>query len=319
MALGEFDLIRRFFTRATVRHGTVLGIGDDCALLRCPEGSELAVTTDTLVSGVHFFPDVDPNSLGHKALAVNLSDLAAMGAEPRWATLALTLPTVDEGWLEAFAQGFFDLAKDHGLELVGGDTTRGPLSITLQAMGLVPAGQALRRAGARPGDTVYVSGPLGSAGLGLRIRLGQAAPADIEALARLERPEPRVKLGGLLRGWASACIDVSDGLAADLGHILEASGVGATLDIDRIPLAAAVRRYVAETGDCALPLNAGDDYELCFTLPRNRQGDFERYLVAAGLAAFAIGRIDAELGLRLVKDGQPIRLSTDGYEHFHRG
>ena len=319
MALGEFDLIHRFFTRQPFRHReTALGVGDDCALLRCPAGMELAVTADTLVSGVHFLPDVDPESLGHKALAVNLSDLAAMGAAPAWATLALTLPAVDEPWLESFARGFFALAERHGLELVGGDTTRGPLSITIQAMGLVPAGAALLRSGAKPGDSIYVSGPLGSAGLGLKIRRGETALADAEAVARLERPEPQVRLGQLLRGAASACIDISDGLAADLGHILAASGVGGFVDVDRLTVAEAVRRYAAETGDESLPLTAGDDYELCFTVPPPHQEGLQQRLSEAGLHLLPVGRIEAESGLRLLRKGEPLTPTTAGYEHFSR-
>lgn len=319
MALGEFDLIRRFFTRRGVhRAETVLGIGDDCALLRCPEAWELAVTVDTLVAGVHFLADTDPEGLGHKVLAVNLSDLAAMGAEPRWATLALTLPGVDERWLEAFARGFFRLAERYGVELVGGDTTRGPLSITVQALGWVPAGRAIRRSGARPGDRVYVSGALGSAGLGLKIRLRQTAVVAADAVARLERPEPRVEAGRRLRGLAGACIDISDGLAADLGHILAASGVGATIDLDRIPSTPAVQGYIAETGDWSLPLNAGDDYELCFTVPGGKQDELARCLAGAGSAAFEIGRIETEPGLRLQRAGRPVRLDAAGYDHFSR-
>ncbi len=318
MALGEFDLLRRFFIRPTRHPETTLGIGDDCALLRCPEGFELAVTTDTLVAGAHFLPEVDPESLGHKALAVNLSDLAAMGAEPKWAMLALTLPEVDETWLEAFGRGFFALADRQGMELIGGNTTRGPLSITLQAMGLVPSGGALRRSGARPGNLVYVSGPLGSAGLGLKIRLGETELEDFEALARLERPEPCVPLGLALRGIACACIDVSDGLAADLGHILEASKVGALLDFERLPLTEAVRRYIAGTGDWTLPLTAGDDYELCFTVPPAKKNQFEQRLAETGLSAAPIGRIEAEPGLKLRKEGHIVDFSPSGYEHFRR-
>jgi thiamine-monophosphate kinase len=319
MALGEFDLIRRFFTGQSVRRPeTILGVGDDCALLRCPSGWELAITVDTLVAGVHFLPEADPESLGHKALAVNLSDLAAMGAEPGWATLALTLPEVDERWLEAFARGFFALAGRHGLELVGGDTTRGPLSITIQAMGLVPEGGAIRRSGARPGDLVYVSGPLGSAGLGLKIRLGQTALEAADAVDRLERPEPRVDFGRLLRGLASACIDISDGLAGDLGHILEASGVGAVLDWDCMPLPDPVRRYVADTGDWTLPLTAGDDYELCFTMPPARKDEMEQRLSDAGLTAVPIGLIESGPGLKLRKEGRAIDFIPAGYEHFSR-
>lgn len=317
MALGEFDLIRRYFTRQAASHAdTVLGVGDDCALLRCPAGHELAVTVDTLVAGVHFFPEVDPASLGHKALAVNLSDLAAMGAEPRWATLALTLPAVDETWLEAFARGFFALAERNGLELIGGDTTRGPLSITIQVMGLTPAGGALRRSGARPGDLIYVSGPVGSAGLGLKIRLGETALDDPAAVEKLERPAPRVALGLALRGIASACIDVSDGLAADLGHILELSGVGAVLDVERLPVTEGVGRYITATGDWRLPLTAGDDYELCFTAPPAARDEVARCLAECGLVAEPIGQIDAEPGLRLRKAGEWVALAGVGYQHF---
>lgn len=317
MALGEFDLIRRYFTRQPVSHAdTALGVGDDCALLRCPPGHELAVTVDTLVAGVHFFPDVDPACLGHKALAVNLSDLAAMGAEPRWATLALTLPAVDETWLAAFAQGFFALAERHGLELIGGDTTRGPLSITIQVMGLTPAGGALRRSGAKPGDLVYVSGPVGSAGLGLKIRSGETSFDDPAAVEKLERPAPRVTLGQALRGLASACIDVSDGLAADLGHILDASGVGATVDVERLPVTDGVGRYIAATGDWRLPLTAGDDYELCFTAPPAARDEVARHLAGCGLAAEPIGQIEAEPGLRLRKAGEWVALAGAGYQHF---
>ncbi len=319
MALGEFELIRRFFTQQPVHHaGTVLGVGDDCALLRCGDGWDLAVTVDTLVSGVHFLPEADPESLGHKVLAVNLSDLAAMGAEPRWATLALTLPAVEEAWLEAFARGLFALAARPGVEVVGGDTTRGPLAITIQAMGRTPRGLALRRSGARPGDLVYVSGPLGSAGLGLRIRLGQTDLDDPESLRQLERPEPRLELGRQLRGLASACIDISDGLAADLGHILEASGVGASLDFEYLPLVEGVRRHLADTGDWRMPLSAGDDYELCFTVPPEKKYELERRLTRAGLGAFPVGHIESEPGLKLRKDGGDIDLAPSGYEHFSR-
>lgn len=319
MALGEFDLIRRYFAAPSVRRAdTRLGIGDDCALLAAREDQELAITVDTLVSGVHFLSDVDPEALGHKALAVNLSDLAAMGADPAWITLALTLPQVDEAWLAAFAQGLFGLAQRYGVELVGGDTTRGPLSLTIQAMGWVPNGQALRRSSAHPGDLIYISGPLGSAGLGLKIRLGQTTLVDAEAIRDLERPEPRVEWGRQLRGLASACIDISDGLAADLGHILDQSGVGAELDIDDLPLTDGVQRYIATTGDWSLPLVAGDDYELCFTVPLSHRDELKQCLAEAGLAAFPIGQIQAEPGLRLRKNNQPLDFTPQGYEHFSR-
>jgi len=317
MALGEFELIRRFFTDQAVKHSsTVLGIGDDCALLRVEEGQDLALTADTLVEGVHFLSAVDPESLGHKALAVNLSDLAAMGAKPKWVVLALTLPHGDAAWLQSFAKGFFALAERFGVELIGGDTTRGPLTITVQALGLAPRNRALRRAGASHGDLIYLTGELGAAGLGLKIRQGRTGIEDRAAVLRLERPEPRVGVGIKLRGLASACIDVSDGLAADLGHILEASGVGAALDWDRLPLPDGVRHYVEETGDWRMPLSAGDDYELCFTVPPANRDEIERRLAADGVPFASIGRIEAKTGLRLFKDGQSIELSQDGYRHF---
>jgi thiamine-monophosphate kinase len=317
MSAGEFDLIRRFFLEPSAkRAGTVLGIGDDCALLDCPPGMELAVTVDTLVSGIHFLPDVDPEKLGHKALAVNLSDLAAMGAKPAWCTLALTLPNVDEAWLSAFSRGFFSLANRFGIALVGGDTTRGPLSITLQALGLVPVGQALRRSGARPGDLIYVSGPLGSAGLGLRMRQGLTTVFDAAAIGALECPEPRVALGERLRGLASACIDISDGLAADLGHLLAASQVGATLDVEHIPLIESVRQFVRDNQHGDLPLTAGDDYELCFTVPTDRQAKVDSLLERFELPGQCVGAIETTPGLRIQRHGQPIALNFSGYDHF---
>lgn len=317
MALGEFELIRRFFTEQSVKHpSTVLGLGDDCALLRIEQGQDLVVTADTMVEGVHFLPDVDPESLGHKLLAVNLSDLAAMGAEPKWATLALTLPRCDEVWLQGFARGFFNLAERHGVELIGGDTTRGPLTITVQAVGLVARDRALRRSGALPGDLIYLTGELGAAGLGLKIRQGRTAIEDQAAIRHLERPEPRLDIGLKLRGLASSCIDVSDGLAADLWHILEASGVGATLDWEQLPLPDGVCRYVTETGDWRLPLSAGDDYELCFTVPPAKQGELEHRLRSVACPYARIGRIEPQAGLKLFKGGRSIELSQNGYQHF---
>ncbi|HEX6828026.1 MAG TPA: thiamine-phosphate kinase, partial [Burkholderiales bacterium] len=234
--ISEFDIIRRYFTRPA-RHA-VLGVGDDAAVLRPAPGHDLVVSTDMMVAGRHFHPEADAASLGHKALAVNLSDMAAMGAVPRWATLALALPEADEAWLEAFARGFFALAERHGVDLVGGDTTRGPLNFCVQILGEVPTGRALRRDGARPGDDLWVSGRLGDAALGLAHRQGRLvlAPSQAEHCERaLDWPEPRVALGLALRGLAHACIDISDGLLADLGHVLERSRVGAALRLDAIP------------------------------------------------------------------------------------
>ena len=319
MPLSEFDLIDRFFRGLTpVRDDVVLGIGDDCALLQVAEGRQLALTTDTLVEGVHFSPGADPESLGHKALAVNLSDLAAMAAEPAWVTLALTLPRADEAWLEAFAHGFAQLAREHRVALVGGDTTRGPLSVTVQAHGLVGPGEAILRSGARPGDLVYVTGTLGDAGLALMVRQGfYTAPEHLAFLRRrLDRPVPRIDAGRSLGGVASAGIDISDGLASDLGHIVRASARGATLHLEQLPLSAAVRDYVRDTGDWSPALSAGDDYELCVTIPAARQGDADALAARLECGLTWIGVIDKMPGLRCVTpDGEMVDAAS-GYDHF---
>lgn len=313
--MKEFDLIRRYFTPTDTPGDVSLGVGDDAALLCPPPGHELAVSVDTLVRGVHFPVDTPPEAIGHKALAVNLSDLAAMGATPRWVTLALTLDGEDAAWVEAFARGFLALARSHEVALVGGDTTRGPLSITVQAMGVVPAGTALRRSGARAGDAVLVTGSVGDAALALR-ELGQGA-LDPRLRARLDRPEPRVSAGRALRGLASACIDVSDGLAQDLGHVLTASGVGATLETARLPLSAAFREVQGDAVDWGLPLAGGDDYELLFTAPQAAVGPLCRTLAGLGCAASVIGRIETAPGLRILDpQGNPLSLQRGGYTHF---
>lgn len=317
MSLGEFQLIERYFHAAGPgRSDVMLGVGDDCAVLRPRPGLALAVTVDTLVAGVHFLPDADPASLGHKALAVNLSDLAAMGAEPAWVTLAITLPQADEAWLASFAEGFHRLARQHGVQLVGGDTTRGPLSVTVQAMGYVSQDEALRRSAARPGDGIYVTGELGSAGLALKALLGDEVPASPSDHERLLRPQPRVMEGLALRGLAHACIDISDGLAADLGHILEQSGVGASVEWEALPLSESVHHYVKASGDWMLPLCAGDDYELCFTLPAGRERELAARFGALDCRLSRIGRIEAEPGLRKFRGGKLETLPIAGYQHF---
>jgi thiamine-monophosphate kinase len=310
MPLSEFSLIRRFFAEQKfINPSTRLSIGDDCALIAIPEGHELAVTADTMVENVHFFAGANPKRLGHKLLAVNLSDLAAMGATPLSVTLALTLPKVDEAWLTDFAQGFLDLAARYSVDLIGGDTTSGPLTLTVQAMGLVPKGQALRRSTAQPGDSIYVTGNLGDAGLGLKICQGYRCDRPDAALKRFHQPEPRCAEGQALRGIANACIDISDGLAGDLGHILEQSGVGATIDWESLPLSSEVNAFIETTGDWRLPLTAGDDYELCFTVSPGK-------ISILPFDWHKIGVIEPEPGLRLNKSGTIHLLKAQGYEHF---
>lgn len=289
-----------------------MGIGDDCALLRPDAGLELALTTDMLVEGTHFLPDAEPRSLGHKALAVNLSDLAAMGAAPRWALLALALPAADAAWLEPFSAGFFALAERYGVELVGGDTTRAPLrAITVTAIGEVPAGVALFRAGARPGDDIWVSGELGGAALGL------ARPQIAAAAARLHRPEPRVELGERLRGLAHAAIDISDGLTSDLGHILERSQVGALVHYAQLPRCSAFATLQDPELEKRCVLSGGDDYELAFTAALERRAEIAALSAELGLPLTRIGTIQAGESRLVVLDerNQPMHYRR-GFDHF---
>ncbi|MHB1529986.1 MAG: thiamine-phosphate kinase [Acidiferrobacteraceae bacterium] len=317
---GEFDLIRRYFRGAgPVRDDVVTGIGDDCAILAPPLGMELAVSTDTLVEGVHFPEGTHPSDLGYKALAVNLSDLAAAGADPAWFLLNLTLPKMDAEWLSGFSEGLFQLARDCRIALVGGDTTRGPLSVTITVHGFVPQGGAIRRRGARPGDIVYVTGFLGQAMLGLKCwRREIDLPEEFlpEAMGRFLRPAPRIDEARALRGLASAGIDLSDGLAADLGHLLEESEVGARIWLERLPVSPAYDSVFGSMGwDPALA--GGDDYELCFTLPPERRRAFHGRFVSFNCGFTEIGEIEAEPGLRLVgAGGSPYALARPGYDHF---
>lgn len=323
---SEFELIRRHFAaHAGVRPGLLLGIGDDAALLRPEAGMALAVTTDMLLEGRHFLPQTDPQALGHKALAVNLSDLAAMGAAPRWVTLALALPAADEAWLAAFSSGLRALAQRFEVELVGGDTTRSAagagIGISITAIGAVPEAHALTRGGARPGDEVWVSGELGGAALGLAQALGHVQLDAVDASrarTRLERPEPRIELGERLRGMASAAIDVSDGFAADLGHILERSGVGAVVHAARLPRDAALARVDAALAMRCL-LAGGDDYELLFTAPPGEHASIEALSTELGLALTCVGQVQpAAAGAALVvldAGGAPMS-APDGFDHF---
>jgi thiamine-monophosphate kinase len=317
---GEFDLIARYFTRPARR--SPLGVGDDCALLAPAAGMQLAVSCDMLVEGRHFLSTVDPARLGHKALAVNLSDLAACGARPLAFTLALSLPAVDEAWLAGFSRGLFALADAHGCELVGGDTTRGPLNLCITVFGEVPAGAALLRSGARAGDDVWVSGTLGDARLALEVFRGTLSlPAEAfeRARGRMEQPAPRVALGLALRGIATAAVDISDGLAGDLGHVLRASGVGACLDADAaaglLAIGAAAGLDLAARRACTLA--GGDDYELAFTAPPSARAAVEQAGRASATPVTRIGAIEAEAGLRLVDaQGAVLTQHFASFDHF---
>ncbi len=322
--MNEFELIERFFTRTPRAASVRLGVGDDAALLAPTPGWELAASVDMLVGGRHFLADTDPAKLGRKALAVNLSDMAAMGATPKWALLAVALPESDSAWLARFAGGFFALADEHGVELVGGDTTKGPLNLCVTILGEVPAGQALTRGGAQPGDDIYVSGSLGDAALALAAMSGRTPLAPAVAATcreRLENPAPRVALGEALRGVASAAIDVSDGLTGDLGHILERSRVGATIELAAIPRSQALAAKLAGS-ERALALQCllagGDDYELCFTAPASAR---ERMATIAGTCALSLTRIGVVTGGAtplVVRDerGDLLPALPQAFDHF---
>jgi thiamine-monophosphate kinase len=329
--LSEFSLIDRFFARraaarpADAASGT-LGIGDDCALLAPRAGEMLAISTDMLVEGRHFFADVDPEALGHKALAVNLSDLAAMGAQPQAFTLAFSLPKAEEAWLAAFSEGLFALAERYGCELIGGDTTGGPLNLCITVFGSVPPRAALRRDAAQPGDDIWISGTLGDARAGLGVRRGEwsADASDTATFSRaLDRPEPRVALGLALRGIAHAALDLSDGLAGDLLHILERSNLRATVDVDAVPRSAALRRLAPEI-QRRCTLAGGDDYELCFTAPPAVRAAVEKAGQEVGIQLTRIGTISAlesaadrpAIGWRDAA-GAPLTLTLQGFDHFH--
>ena len=318
--MGEFELIERFFVRpGPAAAGVVLGIGDDCALLSPRPGMQIAVSSDMLVEGRHFLSTVAPERLGHKALAVNLSDLAACGAEPLAFTLALALPRADEAFLAPFAAGLLALADAHGITLVGGDTTAGPLNLCVTVMGQVPAGQALLRHGAVPGDDLWVSGGLGDARLALEVFRGRLA-LDGESFEHVRRamelPSPRVTLGRRLRGLAHSAIDISDGLLGDLGHILRRSSVGAVIELDRLPRSAVLAAQSPALQRLCL-LQGGDDYELLFSAAAADRQAIEDAAGASGVAVSRIGCIDAGPGLRVVDaDGQPVEVAARGFDHF---
>ncbi|MFI3309651.1 thiamine-phosphate kinase [Ewingella allii] len=325
MACGEFDLIARYFNRyRTARRDVQLGIGDDCALLTVAEKQLLAVSTDTLVEGIHFLKTIDPADLGYKALAVNLSDLAAMGADPAWVSLALTLPEVNTEWLEAFSDSLFDQLNYYGMQLIGGDTTRGPLSMTLTIQGLIPMDRALTRSGAGVGDWIFVTGSLGDSAAGLALLLDQLTVDNAEhrdtLLQRHLRPTPRILQGQALRGLATAAIDISDGLISDLKHVLSASGCGARIDLDALPLSEALLGSV--DGDRALKwaLTGGEDYELCFTVPEINRGALDVALSHLGVDFTCVGQMaPLSEGITFLRSGEPVELDWQGFDHFSAG
>jgi thiamine-monophosphate kinase len=318
--VSEFELINRYFkSLATPRADVLLGIGDDCALLQPPAGKQLAMTADTLVAGVHFPVNTAAYDIGYKALAVNLSDLAAMGAEPAWAVLALTLPEVNAAWLKEFVRGFSELANEFGVQLIGGDTTSGPLSITLQLTGFVSPGQVLRRDTAKPGDKIYVSGTLGDAALGLKQCLGQLAPGHDLAfcVSRLHRPEPRLALGRELLAFSRCGIDVSDGLLADLGHITSASHCAANLYLNQLPLSEELQQYFGNNMDWSVVVAGGDDYELCFTLPSAHAFVLSSIAQKTQTRLTCIGEILPGQGVHSFDEsGNEVMFERVGYNHF---
>lgn len=316
--LSEFDIIRRFFAPLSPgRSDVLLGIGDDAAVLKVEPGQELVVSCDTLVAGVHFLENADAALIAYKALASNLSDLAAMGAEPRWFTLALTLPHAEENWLASFSQGLKTCADRFQIALVGGDTTRGPsLVVAITVMGTVPAGEAITRGGAKPGDFIFVTGTLGDAGHALHC-LGGISPQNTYFLERYYRPQPRVNVGVSLRNMASAMIDISDGFSADLAHLLEASGVGATIDPTRLPLSEQLTKSLPQEKAIQLALSAGDDYELCFTVPPIHRERLKTIFSKLDCRYTCVGQIDSNPGLRArQKDGAVHDLAASGFRHF---
>ncbi|WP_028115831.1 thiamine-phosphate kinase [Ferrimonas senticii] len=317
MSSGEFTVIKRFFTHRRSRKDVILGVGDDAALLNVPEGHHLVVSTDTLVSGIHFFADIDPAKLAFKTVAVNLSDLAAMGAEPAWMTLAITMPAIDEPWLAQFAKGLEEVCDYYGVALVGGDTTRGPLSLTITVHGHVPQGRALRRDGAKVGDWIYVTGPLGDSGAGLQALYdGNTDPAWQPFIDRHLTPKPRLAAGIALRGLASAAMDLSDGLGSDLGHLLKASGVGAQIELAQIPINPKLEALVGRQQALQLALGSGEDYELLFTVPDSHKAALSTAISETSAVPICIGQIVAGEGIRYLQHDQPVHIDVHGYNHF---
>ncbi|MDO9206225.1 thiamine-phosphate kinase [Methylotenera sp.] len=317
--MSEFDLIHQYFTRPT-RH-TNLSVGDDAALISITKGMELAISADMLVAGTHFFADCDPYQLGWKSLAVNVSDMAAMGANPKWATLAIALPEVNQPWLAEFSKGFFACADDFNVDLIGGDTTRGPLTISVQIMGEVPAGKAIKRSGAKVNDEIWVSGTLGDAAMALAVMQQRfnLARSDLNQIENaLHTPQPRVALGQALHGVANSAIDISDGLLADLGHILKASKLGAIIRLDQVPISDTVHKNLHLKQVKNMVLAGGDDYELCFTAPSNQHAEIANLSKTLNLALSHIGQITANTDL-IVRglDNEILDIKETGFDHFN--
>lgn len=326
--MSEFNIIKRYCQDLGKEHDeTRISVGDDAAVVSVPTGMELAISVDTMVEGIHFFPDVDPANLAHKLLAVNLSDMAAMGAEPKWATLALTLQDTSEAWLEAFSASLDKSAKRFGVQLIGGDTTQGPLTLSMQIMGLLPISKVLTRAGAKPKDDVYITNTIGDAGLALAYLQQAKQLVDVDLTDKqigrltkaLELPEPQIELGQALLSYANACIDISDGLVADLSHIAKRSGVSIELDVNRVPLSEEYQSYVSQGGDLELALTGGDDYQLAFTVEAKYTEQLKALEKSSGVSLSKVGQVVERTAepVSLHTDGEEYKLnSLAGYQHF---
>lgn len=319
--MGEFDLIKRYFSRKNLQNDVLLSVGDDCAITQIPNGHRLAITTDTLVEGTHFLPSISPADLAYKSVAVNLSDLAAMGATPAWFSLALTLPEIREEWLAEFSQSLFAILDRYGVSLIGGDTTKGPLSITLTAQGFLPQDQGLFRHQAKEGDWIFVSGYLGDSAAGLDLLLNNRkidTESDRYLVQRHLRPTPRVELGLALRTFSQSALDISDGLLADLGHILERSQVGAEIYLENLPLSRHLLNQVSLEQAEKFALTGGEDYELCFTVSEEKRAEMETILRSQGIKVTCIGKIlPLASGLNLIRNGEKIALPNHiGFDHF---
>jgi len=318
--MKEFELIKHFFSEQVVkRKDVLLGIGDDCAVVSIAENQDVVVTTDTLVAGVHFPLGTSPKAIGHKAVAVNLSDIAAMGAKPSWISLAITLPEVNDDWLAEFCAGAFELCEYYNVQLIGGDTTQGPLSITITAQGLTPEGKYLSRSGAKSGDWLYVTGVLGDAALALqhqKVPLLEECDLVEKVQEKLDFPKPRVLAGQALREYASAAIDISDGLLADLGHICQASGVGANVVLDAVPLSEAMNKSQPFDDAINFALNGGDDYELLFTVSEDNKVGMETALSNAGIQITCIGQMNASQTISTTLNNKPVPIKGSGFQHF---